>query len=422
MSKQAQTKLQQLLSESDVGQIPFREAVESLADECGVQNQTAKQYVYKYANTEENVFGDKFVKTMKRETESDTATQNTTTENATKQTATEEVAGHIEDDISRQELEAEVGGGTGVYYDGKNFIKEEEWVEEHGPDEPIPGLEVLEDVGHPLVPDLDYQYLKRRLVGNYTDVEITVDAMADEDFSVLLEGETGVGKGVLIKFICMQTNRPLIPVNFDEGITFDQLVGHYGPAEDGGFEWKPGFLQYATERGYTFLADELNAAPGEITMALHGLTEDRSNRRLDLREKGEIIKPHEQFRFVGTMNPAHAGYAGAKNLNDAFQTRFYTIEIDYMDAKAEVQHILEKAGNHITEREARRLVDLAGNLRAMYPKEINTPISTRELIKVAKMKRRLSLVDSTKLIFGGIAEPTDKDAINKAIKTTLGKN
>jgi MoxR-like ATPase len=122
------------------------------------------------------------------------------------------------------------------------------------------------------------------------------------------------------------------------------------------------------------------------------------------------------------MNPAHAGYDGAKNLNDAFQTRFYTIEIDYMDAKAEVQHILEKAGNHITEREARRLVDLAGNLRAMYPKEINTPISTRELIKVAKMKRRLSLVDSTKLIFGGIAEPTDKDAINKAIKTTLGKN
>lgn len=403
MSKEAEQALREELDKYPTNKIPFGSGVDAVVDACNVKETTAKQYVYKYCEIEENATG-KLISNM---------TQQMTQ-------ADDEKTGHVDKNISSSDLEMPVGEPTGVYYDGKRMIDEEEWKAKHGEDSTPPGLEVLEDIGHDLVPNLDYEYLKRRLVGNYTDTEIVTEAMADSDFATLLEGETGVGKGVLIKYICMKTNRPIIPVNFDEGITFDQLVGHYGPKDNGGFEWKKGFLQHAVEKGYVFLADELNAAPGDITMALHGLTEDKSNRRLDLREKGEILRPHDEFIFVGTMNPAHAGYAGAKNLNDAFQTRFYTIPIDYMDPKAEVQHILEKSGDHITDTEVRRLVDLAGNLRGMYPKEISTPISTRDLIKVAKMRRKLDLVESTRLIFGGISAPTDKDAINKAIKTTLG--
>ncbi len=403
MSQQAEQALREELEKYPADKIPFGSGMDAIMDSCDVKETTAKQYVYKYCEIEETPTG-KLITNMSNQSA----------------VTTTETNSHVNKNISSADLERSVGEPTGVYYDGKKMIKEEEWKAKHGQDSTPPGLEVLEDVGHDLVPDLDYEYLKRRLVGNYTDTEIVTEAMSDHDFATLLEGETGVGKGVLIKYICMKTNRPLIPVNFDEGITFDQLVGHYGPKDDGGFEWKKGFLQHAVEKGYVFLADELNAAPGDITMALHGLTEDKSNRRLDLREKGEILRPHDQFIFVGTMNPAHAGYAGAKNLNDAFQTRFYTIQIDYMNPKAEVQHILEKSGNHISDTEARRLVDLAGNLRGMYPKEISTPISTRDLIKVAKMRRKLDLVDATRLIFGGISAPTDKDAINKAIKTTLG--
>lgn len=411
MSNEAKRALDQALRGSDEGQIPFEEGIEQIEKACDVKENTAKQYVYKYGEVETNVFNDKFVTNMK---------ENNVSNSVQEKSNVTDAGNHLDDTITAEDLEQPVGEGTDTYYTGKEIIDGEEYRAKH--DEEPPGLEVLEDVGHPLVPDLDYEYLKRRLVGNYTDTEIVTEAMSDPDFATLLEGETGVGKGVLVKYICNMTNRPCVPVNFDEGITFDQLVGHYGPKEDGGFEWKKGFLQHAVEQGYVFLADELNGAPGDVTMALHGVTEDRGNRRLDLREKGEVIRPSDDFIFVGTMNPAHAGYAGAKNLNDAFQTRFYTIEIDYMDEEAEVRHILEKAGDHIKETEARRLVDLAGNLRNMYPKEIDTPISTRELIKVAKMRRRLDLVDSTKLIFGGIASPTDEDAIKKAIKTTLGSN
>lgn len=411
MSKEAESALQKALSNSGNSQIPFEEAVDVVKETCNVKEDTAKQYVYKYSEVDTNVFDDKYVVNMK-----ETSNSQTDGSSETKQKATTD--SHIDETITKEDLEHPVGEGTGMYYDGKNIIDAEEYRQKHN-EEP-PGLEVLEDVNHPLVPDLDYEYLKRRLVGNFTDTEIVTEAMSDPDFATLLEGETGVGKGVLVKYICMKTNRPCIPVNFDEGITFDQLVGHYGPKEDGGFEWKKGFLQHAVEQGYVFLADELNGAPGDVTMALHGVTEDRGNRRLDLREKGEVVRPDDEFIFVGTMNPAHAGYAGAKNLNDAFQTRFYTIEIDYMDEEAEVRHIMEKAGENITEREARRLVDLAGNLRSMYPKEIDTPISTRELIKVAKMCGRLDLEDATKLIFGGIASPTDEDAVKKAVNTKLG--
>lgn len=402
MSEKAETVLRDAVRSSNTGQVPFDDAVELIQEECGVSQDTANQYVYKYCDVDQNAFEDKFA-TMTQTTETETETES-----------------HIDETISTAELETDIGDGTDKFYTGKEIVDGEEYRRKNNGEDP-PGLEVLEDVDHPLVPSLDYQYLKRRLIGNHTDTEIVVEAMSDQDFATLLEGETGVGKGVLVKYIAGMTNRPVVPVNFDKGITFDQLVGHYGPKEDGGFEWKKGFLQHAVEQGYIFLADELNSAPGDVTMALHGVTEDRGNRRLDLREKGEVVRPDDEFMFVGTMNPAHAGYAGAKNLNDAFQTRFYTIEIDYMAEEAEVKHIMEKAGDNIEERDARRLVDLAGNLRNMYPKEIDTPISTRELIKVAKMCSRLDLANATKLIFGGIASPTDKDAINKSIETTLGQ-
>ena len=396
MSEKAESVLRDIVNGSNTGQVPFDDAVELVQSECSVSQDTANQYVYKYCAVDQNAFDNKFI-TMNNEPEAET-----------------EADSHIDETISTAELETPIGDPTGKYYNGKEIVDGSDVSGEPS------GLEVLEDIGHPLVPDLDYEYLKRRLIGNHTDTEILTETMSDPDFATLLEGETGVGKGVLVKFIASVTNRPVVPVNFDKGITFDQLVGHYGPKNDGGFEWKKGFLQHAVEQGYIFLADELNSAPGDVTMALHGVTEDRGNRRLDLREKGEVVRPHDEFIFVGTMNPAHAGYAGAKNLNDAFQTRFYTIEIDYMAEEAEVQHIMEKAGESIEEREARRLVDLAGNLRGMYPKEIDTPISTRELIKVAKMCGTLDLANATKLIFGGIASPTDKDAINKSIETTLG--
>jgi len=76
------------------------------------------------------------------------------------------------------------------------------------------GLSVLDDSGHPLVPDLAHEYIQREVRDDRTDVELAARFLADEDYALLLTGETGVGKDRLVRGLCARTNRPLVRVNF----------------------------------------------------------------------------------------------------------------------------------------------------------------------------------------------------------------
>lgn len=350
------------------------------------------------------------------------------------------------------EITQEPGNPTGRYYTGRDIVHESEF-----DGEPV-GLPVLEDVGHPMVPDLKHGYYPRELFGSRKDTEIVVKALADPMYRVLLIGETGVGKNVLLKYIFQKCNWPMQRVNFGLGVTPERLLGMYAPDEansdedmldraealaettkeldvsqtlpavsntESGFSFVSGVLKQAVEYGFGFDADELNAAPAEVTMFLHGLTEE--SQELVVPETSEVIQPHPRFKFMGTMNPED--YAGTNRMNRAFKTRFYPIRIDYMDKESEIALIMNRSrlSDHPEGEEvANTLVNLAQRVRSLESGmetggTVTTPVSSRELIKIGNMtvdasgREFMPPKEATRMILKGVAGPNDWRSISGVI-------
>lgn len=465
--------------------IDYDTVVTHVQDETDVSENIAEMYVRDYANVEKHgttrvvtgMDGEDMTQYMDDDSADDdhaqTATDTEATDDATaaKATAASETSSDLsdidavdmdeidEDHLRASQLTMAVGNATGEVFaesdDGKG------------------GLTVLEDSDHPLIPDVEQTYLRREQAGDTTDIENIADFMEDPDAAVLLVGETGTGKDFAIKYICSETHRPMIRVNFGVGVRYEDLVGGFEPrtveakevfpeiqqyADEfdvtveeaikihgmaSQFEFVPGVLYMAVKYGWTFVADEINAAGGEATMPLHGVTEDRDSRELVVRQTGEVIKPHPEFKFVGTMNPPT--YAGTKPLNDAFKTRFWPVRMDYLPEPGEAQLIVEAAtyydrdddeeklvfpnadksnlqeeGDQQNEEELAvwRLCELLSDLRDAYKSGDNvTPISHREALKIAKLSRRMGMKSAASYILGNIAADEDKTAVRKKVDT-----
>lgn len=317
----------------------------------------------------------------------------------------------------------------------------------------------LEDIGHPLVPEVNDEYQMREIQGLF-DLELISYPIQDPDYFTMLEGEAGVGKNMALKVIAQASNWPMIRVNFGVGTTYQSLVGRYAPVEDSdddgierveavkktaqriwsdsdiemekalelaslslkegsSFRWVDGLLTRAVKNGWMFVADEINAADEEALMPLNGLTENRDSRYLTIEEKSEVITPHENFRFIATRNPVT--YAGVSEMNSALQSRAYVIEIPYHENEA-IEEIVSKNSNIIEnegENALKQLVNLAESIRIQEKSgnQIMTKISTRDIIKVARLTDIMDIRQAVKTIFLGVADPTDKESIKEEINT-----
>jgi nitric oxide reductase NorQ protein len=377
MSRKARSVIEAEL-EKNGGQVSEQALINALVDERGVTEDTARDYVTMYCEKTEKPDG-----TVQCVAFGDTATQ--------QQTLTSE-----DGDTHTGQTIQTVGPRSG-----------DKWAE----------LGVLEDVAHPKVPtNHEEGYYRRRMMGHKSDVQIMTRAL-ENGFNVMLKGETGVGKGELTKHVAANTNRPVYQANLGEEIRVEDLIGHY-ELVDGETEWVDGHLTKAVREGAIFQADEFNAASGAVTIMLHSVLED--NGVLTVPQTGETIKPHPEFRVVGTMNPQ---YAGTQQQNRATMNRFVHIELDYISADREVSVVMDNTSlADKRESEIESLVETVNELREDYKNgEIVTPVSTRELIQVASYIEDdwMDLDAAAKMVIGGIAEDRDQSKIEKVLETTL---
>lgn len=150
---------------------------------------------------------------------------------------------------------------------------------------------------------------------------------------VLLVGETGGGKTTICNIIAQNNGQQLITINCHMHTESSDFIGALRPVRDHSeednenrlFEWVYGPLVHAMMDGNLFLADEISLADDSVLERLNSLLEPE--RTLLIAEKGsdsnELIQAHNNFYFVGTMNPG--GDFGKKELSPALRNRFTEI-------------------------------------------------------------------------------------------------
>lgn len=221
----------------------------------------------------------------------------------------------------------------------------------------------------PKLSSSDDTYISRKF-GGQKDMNIIEKAYsATPKYFCLFEGETGTGKTLLVRNFCAKKKIPYARVNLSGGTTPDELIGRWVPTEEGKFRWQDGTLTEFVRNGGVFVADEYNACPPEISLALNGLTDHERCLRLNDKD-GELIYAHPDFFFVATINPA-SDYDGRNKLDETIKDRFAVkLFFDY-DDKIEEKLIDNKD-----------IRNLAKQLRKS--EQVNTPVSTRTLVQFCK--------------------------------------
>lgn len=199
----------------------------------------------------------------------------------------------------------------------------------------------------------------------------------DKDLPVLLIGDTGTGKTSIIREQAGVYGKDVARFSITGETTVDEFVGKY-ELENGKTVWKDGILLDAMKNGKWLVCDEVNVALPEILFVLHSLLDDDHFVTVT-NHNHEVVKPHKDFRFFATMNPPEE-YAGTKELNKAFQSRFAIIlTLHYPPAKVEAKIVSDKTGVKLED--ATKMADVAVALRkAKKDEKIFYTCSTRDLL------------------------------------------
>lgn len=224
---------------------------------------------------------------------------------------------------------------------------------------------------------------------------------------VLLEGATGTGKTYTIMELAKEAGKTLHVINVSGELTVDSILGQQ-TLVDGTVLWSDGVLTAAMKKGDWVLFDEMNTALPEVLTVINGVLDDSRSVTLP-NAKNERVCAHEEFRFIGTQNPAGGNYAGTSRLNDALLNRMVKVQFGYMDSDKEAQAL--KKHTKLADNTIQALVSIAWETR-YEGNSYSNPISTRDLVKVLRLRDKggMSIKDAMRTV---LADKYDSEEFNR---------
>lgn len=217
----------------------------------------------------------------------------------------------------------------------------------------------------------------------------TVMLGVELNMPVYLWGHAGVGKTTIIEQICAHTGRPWIRVQHTGNTEESHILGQW-TVKNGETVFELGPLPTAMINGWMYVADEYDFAFPSVTAVYQSVLEGKPLIIKEAPKELRVVRPHPNFRFVGTGNTNGSGdetglYQGTNLQNAANYERFAIVErVEYMPKAQEEAILVNQTG--IVKEDAKKLVDFATQIRDAYDsKKVTMTISPRTLIYAAKL-------------------------------------
>lgn len=195
---------------------------------------------------------------------------------------------------------------------------------------------------------------------------------------LMLKGPTGCGKSRLVEHMAARLGRPLVTVPCHDETSAVDLVGRY-LVQGGETVWQDGPMTRAVREGAILYLDEIAEARPDVVVVIHPLTDHR--RRLVVERRDEVVDAPDPFMLVVSWNPGYQ--RGLKELKPSTRQRFVGLSLDYPAPDVEVEVLQGETG--VATPDAKRLVALAGKMRAVENLGLTEPPSTRLLVHAARL-------------------------------------
>ncbi|MCL2656447.1 MAG: CbbQ/NirQ/NorQ/GpvN family protein [Betaproteobacteria bacterium] len=193
---------------------------------------------------------------------------------------------------------------------------------------------------------------------------------------LLIKGPTGCGKTRFVTHMAARLNLPLYTVACHDDLTAADLIGRH-LLGDGHTQWCDGPLTRAVREGGICYLDEVIEARKDTTVVLHPLADDR--RLLPIERTGELLQAPPAFMLVVSYNPGYQNLL--KGMKPSTRQRFVSLRFDFPSPAREAAILIGEAGCDADL--ARRLVSIAGSLRALKEHDLEEAASTRLLVYAA---------------------------------------
>ena len=234
--------------------------------------------------------------------------------------------------------------------------------------------------GNPLIPSGIYHVLEGG------EPEMVMHALSEAE-SLMLIGDSGVGKSRLIQYLAQETRTPLMAPCGHSEVTAESLLGCM-TAVNGSTVWQDGVLPEAMKRGYWLMIEEINSVDPGIAKSLNELLDNRSV-TITIAGRPRSVRAAEGFRLICATNPPdNPIYKGIESMSFELMDRFDAVVwLDYLSPEKEAEVVKERSGYHDVAN-IRKMIEFANSVReGMRKGEIFGTVTTRGLISWAKKAR-----------------------------------
>ena len=234
---------------------------------------------------------------------------------------------------------------------------------------------------------------------------------------LLIKGPTGCGKTRFVAHMAARLNLPLYTVACHDDLTAADLVGRH-LIGNGETLWCDGPLTRAVREGGICYLDEVVEARKDTTVVLHPLADDR--RVLPIDRTGELLQAPPSFMLVVSYNPGYQNFL--KGMKPSTRQRFVSLGFGFPAPAQEEAILVGETG--IDTMAAKRLVSIAGALRALRDHDLEEVASTRLLVYAATLMRdgcEPALACRAALVETLTDDPDTAVALEEIIDATFGK-